>query len=157
MLHCKDYYDILEVPRSATEVELKKQYKRLALALHPDKNRAPKADEAFKGCKLFQLNLTQSCKLLCLVPSPAVSNAYGVLSDKEKRSRYSHVITVSSHVTSMPVFAPGMTGLVRMDSVQLDSPPTITTMEKLMLSSCLEHSLEITSDLTMVSTSLSSP
>lgn len=66
VLRCKDYYDILDVSRSATEADLKKQYRRLALQLHPDKNRAPKADEAFK----------------------AVSNAYGVLSDKEKRDRY---------------------------------------------------------------------
>lgn len=40
---------MLGVSRNSTDVELKKQYKRLALALHPDKNRAPQADEAFKG------------------------------------------------------------------------------------------------------------
>ena len=35
--------------RDASEADLKKQYRKLALQLHPDKNRAPKADEAFKG------------------------------------------------------------------------------------------------------------
>jgi len=49
VLKNKDYYDILEVERDASDSDLKKHYKRLALALHPDKNSAPKADDAFKG------------------------------------------------------------------------------------------------------------
>lgn len=59
---CKDYYEILEVSKDATEMELKKQYRKLALALHPDKNKAPGAAEAFK----------------------AVGNAFGTLSDPGK-------------------------------------------------------------------------
>lgn len=51
---CKDYYEILGVSKEATEAELKKQYKKLALQFHPDKNRAPGASEAFKGnCATF--------------------------------------------------------------------------------------------------------
>ena len=46
---CKDYYEILGVNKEATEPELKKAYKKLALQFHPDKNRAPGASEAFKG------------------------------------------------------------------------------------------------------------
>eukprot|EP00830_Metopus_es_P022102 TRINITY_DN960_c0_g1_i1.p1 TRINITY_DN960_c0_g1~~TRINITY_DN960_c0_g1_i1.p1 ORF type:complete len:449 (+),score=121.18 TRINITY_DN960_c0_g1_i1:97-1347(+) len=43
-----NYYEILSVEKNASEAEIKKQYKQLALKLHPDKNRAPQATEAFK-------------------------------------------------------------------------------------------------------------
>lgn len=63
---CKDYYEILGITKTATDSEIKKAYKKLALQLHPDKNRAPGAAEAFK----------------------AVGNAAGVLTDVEKRKQY---------------------------------------------------------------------
>lgn len=63
---CKDYYEILGVTKDATEADLKKQYRKLALQFHPDKNQAPGAAEAFK----------------------AIGNAFAVLSDKEKRRQY---------------------------------------------------------------------
>lgn len=63
---CKDYYEVLSVTKEATDTEIKKAYKKLALQLHPDKNRAPGAVEAFK----------------------TLGNAAGVLTDPEKRKNY---------------------------------------------------------------------
>lgn len=63
---CKNYYEILGLGKDASEAELKKSYRKLALAFHPDKNKAPGASEAFK----------------------AIGNAYAVLSDPEKKRQY---------------------------------------------------------------------
>lgn len=64
--HCRDYYEILSVPKNATDIQIKKGYQKMALQLHPDKCRVPNATEAFK----------------------ALANAYAVLSSKEKREQY---------------------------------------------------------------------
>ncbi|MGE5707137.1 MAG: molecular chaperone DnaJ [Bacteroidota bacterium] len=62
----RDYYEVLEVNRQATDDEIKKAYRKLARQYHPDVNKDPAAEERFKE----------------------VSEAYDVLSDKQKRARY---------------------------------------------------------------------
>lgn len=63
----KDYYEILEVSKTATADEIKKAYRKIALKYHPDRNQGNKdAEEKFKEAAV----------------------AYEVLSDPEKRKKY---------------------------------------------------------------------
>ncbi len=63
----KDYYKVLGVERNATEDEIKRSYRKLALEYHPDRKPGDNAaEEKFKG----------------------INEAYQVLSDPEKRNRY---------------------------------------------------------------------
>ncbi|XP_065860400.1 dnaJ protein ERDJ3B [Euphorbia lathyris] len=63
----KNYYDILQVPKGASDEQIKRAYRKLALKYHPDKNQGN--EEASK--KFAE-----------------ISNAYEVLSDSEKRGIY---------------------------------------------------------------------
>jgi DnaJ-class molecular chaperone len=63
----RDYYETLEVPREASEEEIRKAYRKLARKHHPDVNRGDKsAEETFKD----------------------INEAYSVLSDPDKRKQY---------------------------------------------------------------------
>lgn len=59
----KDFYKILGIDKKATDDDIKKAYRKLALKYHPDKNKSPQAEERFKE----------------------IAEAYEVLSDKKKR------------------------------------------------------------------------
>ncbi len=63
----RDYYEVLGISRTSTEVEMKSAYRKLALKYHPDRNPGDKtAEEKFKEC----------------------AEAYAILADADKRSAY---------------------------------------------------------------------
>ncbi len=66
MAEKRDYYEVLGVKREASKDEIKDAYRKLALQYHPDRNKAPDAEEKFKE----------------------ISEAYAVLSDDQKRQQY---------------------------------------------------------------------
>ena len=78
-----NYYQILEIPRSASSTEIRIAYKRLAMQYHPDRNAGDKqAEEKFK----------------------VINEAYQVLSDPLKKSRYdsSNFSTTQTTTTAGP-------------------------------------------------------
>ncbi len=66
MAKYKDYYKVLEIEKSATEADIRKTYKKLAKAWHPDVNKTNGAEGKFKD----------------------IQEAYEVLKDPDKRQRY---------------------------------------------------------------------
>ena len=67
----RDYYKVLDVPRTATEADIKKAYRRLAMKFHPDRNPGDKeAEENFKEAK-------EAYEVLCEADKRAVYDQHG--------------------------------------------------------------------------------
>lgn len=66
MANKRDYYEVLGISKTASKDEIKDAYRKLAMQYHPDRNKAPDAEEKFKE----------------------ISEAYAALSDDEKRKQY---------------------------------------------------------------------
>jgi molecular chaperone DnaJ len=66
MTNERDYYQVLGVPRNASQEDVKTKFRRLALEYHPDRNKDSGAQEKFKE----------------------INSAYQVLSDPQKRAQY---------------------------------------------------------------------
>ncbi|MCU1355108.1 MAG: heat shock protein DnaJ protein [Acidimicrobiales bacterium] len=62
----RDFYDVLGVPRTASQDEIQRAYRKLARTVHPDVNKDPGAEDRFKD----------------------IAEAYDVLSDPDARTRY---------------------------------------------------------------------
>lgn len=62
----RDYYEVLGVDKNASEQEIKRAFRKKAMEYHPDRNKAPDAEEKFKE----------------------IANAYEVLSDPDKKRQY---------------------------------------------------------------------
>lgn len=62
----RDYYEVLGVARDADQKVIKDAFRQLALKYHPDRNKAPEAEEKFKE----------------------IAEAYAILSDPDKRAKY---------------------------------------------------------------------
>ena len=67
----RDYYKVLDVPRTATEAEIKKAYRRLAMKYHPDRNPNDReAEESFKEAK-------EACEVLTDAHKRALYDQHG--------------------------------------------------------------------------------
>ncbi|MDP1784251.1 MAG: J domain-containing protein [Sulfuricurvum sp.] len=91
----KSLYTTLEVSSSASDVEIKKAYRKLARQYHPDVNKDPKAEEKFKE----------------------INAAYEVLSDKEKRAKYDQFGDSMFGGQDFHDFARGQGGNVDLDDI----------------------------------------
>lgn len=83
MAEKRDYYEVLGIPRSASQDDIKKAFRELARQFHPDVNKSHDAEEKFKE----------------------INEAYGVLSDTEKRASYDRFGFSGVNTQGMPDYS----------------------------------------------------
>ena len=83
MTNKRDYYEVLGLPRSASADDIKNAFRNLARQYHPDVNKADDAEEKFKE----------------------INEAYGVLSDPEKRAAYDRYGFQGVNTNGMPDYS----------------------------------------------------
>ena len=83
MINKRDYYEVLGVTRSASADDIKNAFRNLARKYHPDVNKAEDAEEKFKE----------------------INEAYGVLSDPDKRSAYDRYGFQGVNTNGMPDYS----------------------------------------------------
>lgn len=98
VLRCRSHYEVLRISQHATYSEVKRAYKRLALRLHPDKNRAPGAEEAFRR----------------------INEAADTLTDNHKRIEYNMRIAVGDYFINHMYRKRGAGGDAEMQEEQID-------------------------------------
>lgn len=77
----KKYFQILGLPETASQDEIKRQYRKLAMRIHPDRNPSPKAKEEF-------LQLTDAYEILIgKKPAPRASRSISKSADKSSTDR----------------------------------------------------------------------
>ena len=84
----RDYYELLGIPRQASEDEIKRAFRKLAFQYHPDRNRNPEAEDRFKE----------------------INEAYQVLSDPDKKLSYDRYGRVAEGVGGFADFGFGGLG-----------------------------------------------
>jgi curved DNA-binding protein CbpA len=112
-MNFKDYYDILGVDRSVTQIEIKRAYRKLARKYHPDVSDVEDAEARFKE----------------------VGEAYEVLKDPEKRAAYDQLGETGRQVNSL---SRRRTGMRVLNLVAVGLPRVMLPLMVTFLNLCLD-------------------
>merc|ERR1712107_376191 len=91
----KDFYVIFGVEKNASEDDIKKAYRRMALRFHPDKNKEPDAEEKFK-------EIAEACEVLSDADKRAAYDRYG---EEGLREREEEVVELPDQLLPTPMLS----------------------------------------------------